>query len=374
MPVRFLLAGVIAIAALAIPVPTASAAVGNAPNNGHVRQPLPSPQGMFFVLERMSGLWSTPRCVGDGRSGPRIGVIYASPEGTPSRFAQLRPWIQVALAAATGVVEHSSQGRRTIRWVHGPDCEPLVIEITAPAARLATWDGVLDALDDEPGIRGRNRVWLVYADAAPAEPQYAGKGGYGYAVVWPSGWGAAEAHELIHAIGGVSDQAPHATGAGHCNDGRDVMCYDDGGPAGQQIVRCDGELDPWLMDCGGDDYFNLAPEPGSWLARHPRANIAWSRYLQRTAALDLPRRPEPPTGLVASRSAEGLLSVSWTNPLDLPVEVRGWSADGRLLRLSSGTTGGHFEQQDPDGIYWVVIRALGTAGYSTTVEMQVSGA
>lgn len=374
MRIRILVIGAIVLAATAVSGPPAFAAAGNPAATSLVRQPLPDPQGMFFVLEQMSGMWSTPRCIGDGRSGPRIGVIYASAKGAPSRLAQLRPWIDVALAATTGVFEHSSEGQRTVRWMHGPDCEPLVIEVTASAAQLETWDGILDALDGHPGIKGRNRAWLVYADATPADQRYAGRGGSGYAIVWPSGWGAAEAHELIHAIGGISEQAPHATGEGHCNDGLDVMCYDDGGPAGEQVARCTGELDPWLMDCGGDDYFNLAPEPGSWLARHPRANIAWSRYLQPTAALDLPHRPEPPTGLIASRSAEGLLSVSWSSPQDLPVEVRGWSADGRLLRLTAGITGGHFEQQDPDGIYWVVIRALDTAGYSTVVEMQVSGA
>ena len=65
-------------------------------------------------------------------------------------------------------------------------------------------------------------------------------------------------HEMSHALGAVQDSAPHTDGAGHCTDGSDVMC--DAGGAG-----C---ADAKRMDCGGDDYFGVAPASGSYLATH----------------------------------------------------------------------------------------------------------
>jgi hypothetical protein len=72
--------------------------------------------------------------------------------------------------------------------------------------------------------------------------------------------------------------APHATTAGHCTDGYDVMCYSDGGTqstpysttACPQIAGSAGLVQTY--DCGGDDYFNPSPAPGSYLATH------WNLY------------------------------------------------------------------------------------------------
>lgn len=77
--------------------------------------------------------------------------------------------------------------------------------------------------------------------------------------------------------------APHSTqpagftspGYGHCWQGSDVMCYVEG-PGASHPMRYDcprtaGAI-PQVYDCGRDDYFNPAPEPGSYLAR------AWNVY------------------------------------------------------------------------------------------------
>jgi hypothetical protein len=84
-------------------------------------------------------------------------------------------------------------------------------------------------------------------------------------------------HESGHTMGAVQESAPHHSGAGHCFDGADVMCYVDGGfndgaynenscPRPARTFVGISLLYPW--DCGHDDYFDPAPSPGSYLATH----------------------------------------------------------------------------------------------------------
>lgn len=79
-------------------------------------------------------------------------------------------------------------------------------------------------------------------------------------------------HENAHTMGAVEDTAPHATGRGHCDDGYDVMCYDDRSSDEEtRTYREDAcELGPRGMryDCNYDTYFDTEPESGSWLATH----------------------------------------------------------------------------------------------------------
>ena len=72
-------------------------------------------------------------------------------------------------------------------------------------------------------------------------------------------------HELGHTMGAVQLTAPHSTGAGHCVDGADTMCYNDGGPKGHlyATTACGAEV----FDCGNDDYCHAAPPLGSYLSQ-----------------------------------------------------------------------------------------------------------
>src|SRR5262249_53584679 len=100
-------------------------------------------------------------------------------------------------------------------------------------------------------------------------------------------------HEVTHNLGAVAYTAPYGTGAGHCRQTEDVMCYDDGGAQVRTLgmtSSCanpgaqNGPVGSWY-DCGGEDYFNPAPEPGSWLAANPRANVYDSMFLGSCAEL-----------------------------------------------------------------------------------------
>ena len=99
-----------------------------------------------------------------------------------------------------------------------------------------------------------------------------------------AGYGAnIAAHELMHTLGAVQDDAPHSTG-GHCWDdlgeahtGADIMCYNDGGVAASKFyARCPATY-PETFDCGKDDYFNPYPPANSYLAT--KFNPADNKYL-----------------------------------------------------------------------------------------------
>ena len=91
----------------------------------------------------------------------------------------------------------------------------------------------------------------------------------GYAVIYKGCWnGTTFMHEVGHNRGAVQPAAPNSTGNGaHCNDGHDVMCYaPDGGDLRQFMTYPCPSMT--LFDCGYNDYFDAAPEPGEYLASH----------------------------------------------------------------------------------------------------------
>ena len=83
-------------------------------------------------------------------------------------------------------------------------------------------------------------------------------------------------HEMSHTLGAVQDNAPHSSGAGHCFDEQDVMCYDDKGPyfvdgggSGDLTdnANCTGLGFGEELDCNNDDYFKADPAPGDFVAQ-----------------------------------------------------------------------------------------------------------
>ncbi|MHB8633281.1 MAG: hypothetical protein ACYDBQ_04835 [Thermoplasmatota archaeon] len=133
-----------------------------------------------------------------------------------------------------------------------------------------------------------------------------GNGGIaGYAINW--GWNKTNSaaagqgaffgdvqiwlHEGSHTFNLVSNSAPHSSGAAHCNDGYDVMCYADGGPTqcpGSHGTRCSTTCTTadtngniiFSYDCGGDDYFNpsLSIPASNYLATHWNVGNPMFRY------------------------------------------------------------------------------------------------
>lgn len=82
-------------------------------------------------------------------------------------------------------------------------------------------------------------------------------------------------HEIAHTLGAVQYYAPEANGRGHCDDGRDVMCYADHSGSDYRTTACAAER----FDCGGDTYYNPEPEPDSWLETHWNLASRFNFYL-----------------------------------------------------------------------------------------------
>lgn len=80
-------------------------------------------------------------------------------------------------------------------------------------------------------------------------------------------------HEAMHNLGAVRNDAPHSTLGGHLFEGHDVMQQGGGSFQGEMIYPCaQNQLLP--LDCGGDDYYNPNPSPGS-----PMADAERNTYL-----------------------------------------------------------------------------------------------
>jgi hypothetical protein len=90
----------------------------------------------------------------------------------------------------------------------------------------------------------------------------------------PEGLAIAFQHEAGHNMGAVQNSAPHSSGSNHCYETNDIMCYNDGGSyfagGGTLQPNCPGTTATgmYVFDCNGDDYYNVAPDDGSYLADH----------------------------------------------------------------------------------------------------------
>lgn len=247
-------------------------------------------------------------CYGDGRSGPRVQAVYARASDQPDRFASAEAEIRAHAAQVEAEVAASAArtgGVRHVRFVTtpGPGCELDILRVTLGEA--GDEDFSFDTVPQlaNLGLDQVGRAYLVWMEPDSADPfATCGVGTFyqddrpghvnanAYGPSWSRVdrhcWGDAEAHELGHNLGGVQPSAPNSNGAGHCRDEWDLMCYSDGygAPVYSPPYRCpDKAVDDRLWDCGGDDYFNTSPEPGSYLATH--WNLADSPFLATTPSL-----------------------------------------------------------------------------------------
>jgi hypothetical protein len=241
---------------------------------------------------------------------PQFRLVYAYPSDRPNRFAQWRDHLQANVSLITRFVAQQSGGRKAPRFDLGTSCGPGYADIAVVALpnprsfyaenTNAVRSAVLSAIGSAAGMRtpvimadhlSQGGLWgigslYIHDIAGPANahnhnptssviwvpdgetPPASSADGY-----WPEGF----LHEMTHNMGGVQWTSPHNSnpnvgGAFHCWDGYDLMCYADssGMPNPYVTTVCSlmaGAIDE-VYDCGGDDYFNPTPTPGSWLASH----------------------------------------------------------------------------------------------------------
>lgn len=243
--------------------------------------------------------------------GARVQIIYLRKPNQPALNNARTRYLRDLVATVNYIFKDSAaktRGDIKVRWVRNSDCSVSVKEIvTSQSATITTYEGVKAAMI-AAGKTSNDRKFMAFVPV-PHQNWSSTAGGVcgaatlhrglftdgpaqnnihntrvGYAALW---YGNARscwtpeytAHELVHNLGGVQDTAPHTSGNGHCTDGRDVMCYPDGGPNAGNYTQtvCPAELFDYVLDCGNDDYFHSNPPAGSYLSQ--RWNVANSRFL-----------------------------------------------------------------------------------------------
>jgi hypothetical protein len=323
---------------------------------------------------------------------PQVKVVYAYPSGSASRFDALKNWIQADVATIADRVAAASGAKETVRFDVGSDCPNPLSYVDIASVQLPQTQSQLLALNyvdrfkaieadikaDAPQLNatGGIRHYAVYADyTMPPTGDRSGVGAqYPDDFPDPSNRNNGDAqvaviygletnpnfvttqgdttdasdymlHELTHTLGAVQNSAPHSSGASHCWDEHDVMCYDDGGPyfksgggTGDLHTLCAQTLQ--ALDCGGDDYFNATPAPGSYLATHwDAARSTFLCPLARcqtagappVAKLDIPSAP-PGIPLVGWSGAPFVLSAAGSTD-DSGIAAYEWDVanyDGRI--------------------------------------------
>lgn len=136
-------------------------------------------------------------------------------------------------------------------------------------------------IDVDPSISGGYCGIATYApgqyDPRPEVNENNNRRSSAFAGVFKRCWyDLTVAHELAHTFGAVQWIAPNATDRGHCTDGRDTLCYRDGGrtrSGSYTTSRCPGAEAEFVLDCKADDYFDPSGK------RFDHWNIADSDWL-----------------------------------------------------------------------------------------------
>lgn len=226
-----------------------------------------------------------------GTSGPRIEALYVRNQWQPDRIAAARPTIKRAILGADAVLLNTakSEGHTArLKIFSYPTCGIVVHEVVTDQS-LRTFEEDR-AVAQGYGYGGTtSRIWVLFvdndyvcgeanviSDSNPDPAKNLNNINEHYSVLGHDCWQPyLLAHELGHNMGAVQLDAPHSTGAFHCTDNYDVMCYPDGGPKSQpQLYLCPTE--PVYYDCGRDDYFSYNPK-SDYLKTH--WNLVNSRWI-----------------------------------------------------------------------------------------------
>jgi hypothetical protein len=332
----------------------------------------------FEVTE--SPLTTAPVC-DDGSSGPRIQLLYVRTPSQPDTFAANAETFREAITFGDGLLNDSVPGRDAhLRLVHSgsPGCVIDVMEVVVPELTLSgptasALANTIRHLQTVPGLQDPNRKYLFFSEidstaecglAAHWIDDSPGGGNLNNGIVPTHGgvgkrcWNVpydrtnpnavAAVHEVVHMLGAIADDAPHASAAGHCTDENDLMCYADGipvtydngcGPAPGAGVNNDPNN--YLLDCNDDDYFDPTRPTSGFLSTS--WNTADSDFLtgdegDRFVALPRPLRafdsrdmPDP----VGSGGVVIPLSISPANPASRREATIPWDATGVMLNVTA---------------------------------------
>jgi len=265
-------------------------------------------------------------CDGDGVTGYRIQMIYAHASDRADRFSLFNSSFKQYASNLNNIfVESGNQSGspRSLRYVTDASCNLSVLDVTLSPTGDDNFSNTVGELKSK-GYNRSDRKYVIWADSTiycgisglyidsrPTQDN-PNNSGPSYGRIDSGCWGGkAEAHELMHELGGVQNDAPHSSGGMHCNDGYDRMCYADGGSTSHYTTTaCPYAADDSHFDCGKNDYFSTSSSipATNYLANH--WNAANSRFLLATAPAPV-SPPPPPTAdttkpiVVISAPADG---------------------------------------------------------------------
>lgn len=317
---------------------------------------------------------------GTGTDGNRVQAMYVHEASQTDRYSAVAPVIINELKTIDDVYAVSSfetGGGERIRWVYtdGTCAQISLLDVTVPDGSIinAAFSTSVTALQNL-GYTSAARKYLIFADAPMGGmgANVCGRAtqfnnstlinnpndGYSaqYALVdnncWTRGSYSYAAHELTHTMGAVNSDAPHANTDGHCTDGADLMCYNDGTTTVTQVCPA---IEQNFLDCNKDDYFNTNPPAGSYLATH--WNVANSSFLD--AVPPLP--PGPAMTVTADKtSAQTGQTVTLTANVASGVNVNWTTTNSQCV--VGGTTGTTFTLDCPFGYGTQTVTATATNG------------
>lgn len=332
------------------------------------------------------------RCYGDGLSGSRLQAIYAVASDQVNRSELVLPLVRQAAGFADEVFRASAEaanGTRHLRWVTTGDCQLDVQVVVIDPAADDSFTATREALRLQ-GFDKPDRKYVVWVDAnlycgiatMPNDDRDAVDNAANtethYARIDTPCWNytnSIEAHEIAHMLGAVQLSAPHSNGSGHCTDDADLLCYADASGVPTTSV-CDAVFEP-LLDCNHDDYFNPAPEPGSYLDTH--WNVADSAFLtdEEGIVVTMPEtavwswsgalsRKVPSVEHRQSVASGGIeVELSFTKTKSMRVSIV--DPLGRVLGIAEGRSPLHLSAPVTAGV--VTLRVDGATSGSYTLRM-----
>ena len=232
-----------------------------------------------------------PFCVGSAGE-PQLRIVYAAiPGGDPVKSSKRK--IRAAVRHMNGMIRksarRSSGGRVTADLRVACDRRHRTAVTTIGASRNLTFASLVSLVRVLELLRLNTKYLIFYGETAangcgvaqlmPDDRAVASNLSNNllpmYGMVWRRCWdGGAPLHETAHLMGAVQGSAPHSTGLGHCYDGLDILCYDDGGLRARQRKVCKA----YRFDCGYNDFFDAAPK--GYLATHWNLASPLNRYLR----------------------------------------------------------------------------------------------
>lgn len=243
-----------------------------------------------------------PQCARKASQEFHNEILYVRASDMPDRYDEMENEIRRMVARANGMLYANANlfdHKLDLRFQCDDDGDVVVHDVALPtsAEETTTFDSIITGVrvrgftstlakywmwyDGRPGgVQGANGVGTINYDDR-LMPENRNNVGPSYSVTFGlgelTGGPFTMLHEAGHNMGAVQGTAPHTSGAGHCIDGNDVMCYPDGGPFAHRYSSDNCSITQY--DCGHDDYFHPAPTAENYLFNHWNVASTFNRFV-----------------------------------------------------------------------------------------------